>query len=77
MFSVQETGAPPEPVPGLTSAAEHEDRTQSQIAAPRRNIDVAVLLKSPSGLRGAVIVREILGPPLGLRMQTEFNDGIS
>jgi hypothetical protein len=29
------------------------------------------------GLRGAVIAREILGPPRGLRMQMDFGDAIS
>jgi len=76
IFAVHETGAPAEPVPGLTSATEREDRTQLQITASRRSIDMAALLRSTSGLRGAVIVREILGPPRALRMQTEFGDGI-
>jgi hypothetical protein len=35
------------------------------------------LLVSTSGLREAIILREILGPPRGLRMQMEFADGIS
>jgi hypothetical protein len=76
IFAVHETGAPPEPIPGLTSAIVQEDRTQSSSAAPRRNIDVAALLRSPWGLRGAVIVREILGPPRALRMQMELGDRI-
>ena len=77
IFAVHETGAPAEPVPGLTSATEREDRTQLQITASRRSIDMAALLRSTSGLRGAVIVREILGPPRGLRMLMDFSDGIS
>jgi hypothetical protein len=67
IFAVHETGAPPEPIPGLTRETVPEDRTRPQIAASARNIDVATLLRSPMGLRGAVIVREILGPPRGLR----------
>jgi hypothetical protein len=35
------------------------------------------LIVSTSGLREAIILREILGPPRGLRMQMEFGDGIS
>jgi len=31
-------------------------------------MDIAVLLASPSGLRDAIILREILGPPRGLRL---------
>jgi hypothetical protein len=76
IFAVHETGAQPEPVPSLTSATVAEDKAQQQIATPRGKIDVA-LLKSPMGLRGAVIVREILGPPAGLRMQMDFGDAIS
>jgi len=67
IFAVRETGAPPEPIPGLTRATVPEDRTQPQIAASARDIDVATLLRSPMGLRGAVILREILGTPRGLR----------
>lgn len=67
MFAVHETGAPPEPTPGLIGATVPKDRTQPQSAASARNIDLAMLLRSPMGLRGAVIVREILGPPRGLR----------
>ena len=76
IFAVHETGASPEPVPGLTSATVNEEKAQPQIATPRRNIDLAVLLRSPWGLRGAVIVREILGPPRALRMQMELGDRI-
>jgi hypothetical protein len=75
MFAVHETGAPLEPISGLNRAT--VDRTQPQIAASARNIDVAALLRSPRGLRGAVIVREILGPPRALRMRMELSDGIS
>jgi hypothetical protein len=38
-------------------------------------IDIATLLASTSGLRDAVILREILGPPRGLRAQ--MSDGIA
>jgi hypothetical protein len=67
IFAVHETGAPPEPILGLIGATVPKDRTQPQIAASARNIDVATLLRSATGLRGAVILREILGPPRGLR----------
>jgi hypothetical protein len=67
IFAVHETGVLPEPIPGLIGASAPKDRTQPQIAASARNIDVATLLRSPMGLRGAVIVREILGPPRGLQ----------
>jgi hypothetical protein len=38
---------------------------------------VANFLVSTSALQEAIILREILGPPRGLRMQTEFGDRIS
>ncbi len=76
IFAVHETGASPEPVPGLTSATVDEEKAQPQIATSRRNIDLSVLLRSPLGLRGAVIVREILGPPRALRTQMELGDRI-
>jgi hypothetical protein len=41
-------------------------RTTAKTAEPRR--DIATLLASTSGLRDAIILREILGPPRGLRM---------
>jgi hypothetical protein len=67
IFAVHETGVPPEPIPGLTRETVPEDRTQPQIAVSARNIDIVTLIRSPMGLRGAVILREILGPPRGLR----------
>lgn len=67
IFAVHETGVPPEPIPDLIGASAPKDKAQPQIATAARNIDVATLLRSPMGLRGAVIVREILGPPRGLR----------
>jgi hypothetical protein len=67
IFAAHETRALPEPIPGVTRETVPEDRTQPQIAVSARNIDVATLLRSPMGLRGAVILREILGPPRGLR----------
>ena len=41
-------------------------RTTANTAEPRR--DIATLLASTSGLRDAIVLREILGPPSGLRM---------
>ena len=65
VFAVHETEAAPESIP---SATEREDRTQPQIAAPSRGIDVTAFLRSASGRRNAIIVREILGPPRGLQL---------
>ena len=50
-------------------------RTIPKTEEPRT--EIAALLASTSGLRDAVILREILGPPRGLRAQMEFSDGIA
>jgi hypothetical protein len=74
---VHESAAPTAPSSTEPAATTHEIRTQPQIAASASNINVATLLRSPMGLRGAVIAREILGPPRGLRMLMDFGDAIS
>jgi hypothetical protein len=51
--------------------------TQTIVKTGELRIDITSLLASVSGLRDAIILREILGPPRGLRMQIEFSDGIS
>jgi hypothetical protein len=58
------------PVPGLIpigATAVSQPKTQQQILAGSRSIDLTALLSSPTGLREAMIVREVLGPPRGLR----------
>jgi hypothetical protein len=40
-------------------------------------IDIVTLLASKSRLRDAIVLREILGPPRGLRAQMELSDGIA
>jgi hypothetical protein len=62
------------PLP-IASAPIFKAPAEAYAAAPRttakteeRRMDIAVLLASPSGLRDAVILREILGPPRGLRV---------
>jgi hypothetical protein len=51
--------------------------TRTIAKTEERRTDIATLLASKTGLRDAMILREILGPPRGLRMQKEFGDGIS
>ena len=65
-FEVHEAQAPPQPAAVPGSPTMSEAKTQSQLAAPQ-SIDVKTLLRSPLGLRGAMIAREVLGPPCGLR----------
>jgi hypothetical protein len=76
LFPVHEAKALSEPAAVVSAATLSETRTQPETAAPQ-SIDLKVLLRSTLGLRGAMIVREILGPPRGLRMQMEFGDAIS
>jgi hypothetical protein len=67
LFQVTETEAPPELIPVVAAAPVPQVRIQPQIALARSSINVTTLLRSSLGLRDAVIVREILGPPRGLQ----------
>jgi hypothetical protein len=67
VFQVHESGAPPAPSSTEPAATTREIRTQPQVVVPRRAIVTATLLRSKSSLRDAIVIREILGPPRGLR----------
>ena len=57
-----------EPLPVIkTAAAEYEIATQPISKSADAKIDVATLLRSTSGLRNAIILREIFGPPRSLQ----------
>jgi hypothetical protein len=67
-FEVQEGQLPVAPSPIFKAPAETYAGVTPTIAkAEGPRADVATLLASTSGLRGAIILREILGPPRGLR----------
>jgi hypothetical protein len=67
-FEVQEGRLPSAPSPIFKAPAETYAGVTPTIAkAEGPRADVATLLASTSGLRGAIILREILGPPRGLR----------
>src|SRR5882724_10843545 len=66
VFQVHESAAPPAPSSTEPAATTHEIRTQPHVV-PRRAIVTATLLRSKSSLRDAIVIREILGPPRGLR----------
>jgi hypothetical protein len=67
-FEVQEGPLPIAPPPIFKGPAETYRRAMPTIAkAEGRRTDIATLLASTSGLRDAIILREILGPPRGLR----------
>ena len=65
-FQVHDAKALSEPGAVVGSATLSEAKAQPQPATPQ-SIDVKTLLRSTLGLRGAMIVREILGQPRGLR----------
>src|SRR5438093_3742403 len=65
-FQIHEAVAPPELVPVVVTTVP-EAKSQQPIAALGSTIHLTALLRSPTGLRDAIIVREILGPPRGLR----------
>jgi hypothetical protein len=67
-FEVQERELPIAPPPIFKAPAEAYAGVTPAIAkAEGLRADVATLLASTSGLRDAIILREILGPPRGLR----------
>jgi hypothetical protein len=68
-FEVQEGELPIAPPPIFKAPAEtYQEVTPTIAKAEGLRTDVAMLLASTSGLRGAIILREILGPPRGLRI---------
>jgi hypothetical protein len=67
-FEVQQGPAPLEPPPMITTAAEAyavATAPAPTTSAPRS--EIARMLRSTSGLRDAIILREILGPPRSLQ----------
>jgi hypothetical protein len=67
-FEVQERSFPIAPRPILAPAETDAGVTPKIPKVEVRRTDIATLLASTSGLRDAMILREILGPPRGLRM---------
>ena len=67
-FEVQQDAPLLEPVPVIKTAAEaYAIATQPISKSARTEIDIATLLRSTSGLRNAIILREIFGPPRSLQ----------
>jgi hypothetical protein len=60
--------APTAPPPPIKSPAEaYASASQPKMAPKQLEADVVSLLRSPAGLRNAVILREIFGPPRSLQ----------
>jgi hypothetical protein len=67
-FEIQQGPALVEPLPVIKTAAEAYAIATPPIAkSADAKIDVATLLRSTSGLRDAIILREIFGPPRSLQ----------
>jgi hypothetical protein len=67
-FEVQQGPAPLESLPIIKTAAEtYAIATQPIPKSAEAKIDIATLLRSTSGLRDAIILREIFGPPRSLQ----------
>ena len=76
-FEVQERSFPSAPPAVFKVPAETDAGVTPTIAkSEERRTDIATLLASASGLRDAMILREILGPPRGLRIQVDIDDRI-
>ena len=68
-FEVEEESFPIMTPPIFKAPAETDaGMTRATAKTEERRADIAALLESTSGLRDAVILREILGPPRGLRL---------
>jgi hypothetical protein len=68
VFEVRQGPSPLEPPPIIKTAAEaYATATQPISQSAEAKIDVATLLRSTSGLRDAIILREIFGPPRSLQ----------
>jgi hypothetical protein len=67
-FEVHEGPLPIESPPGIKAPAEAYAAATRRVAKTEDSrTDIATLLASKSSLRAAIILREILGPPRGLR----------
>jgi hypothetical protein len=66
---VREGPPPPEPVPVIktTAAKAYAIAAQPIAKSADARIDIATMLRSTSGLRDAIILREIFGPPRSLQ----------
>ncbi|SRR5713101_6407451 len=68
VFEVQQGPSPLEPLPVIKTAAEaYATATQPIPKSAEAKIDIATMLRSASGLRDAIILREIFGPPRSLQ----------
>jgi hypothetical protein len=68
IFEVRQDAQPPsEPAPIKSPAEAYAVATASKPALARVETNIAALLRSPSGLRNAIILREVFGPPRSMQ----------
>jgi hypothetical protein len=69
VFEVHQTTAAPEPPPPpiTTPATAYAIATEPEVVRRKDQIDLVTLLRSPEGLRNAIILREVFGPPRSLQ----------
>ena len=67
-FEVRQDAQPPsEPAPIKSAAEAYAVATAPTRAPARVETNIAALLRSPSGLRNAIILREVFGPPRSMQ----------
>jgi hypothetical protein len=78
-FDLHEGSLPPEPPLGVKTPVEAyaAAATQSAAKGEKAKTDMATLLASTSGLRDAIILREIFGPPRGMQRLEEMRDSLA
>ena len=67
VFEVPQAMPPSEPPAPTTPAEAYAIVTAPKAVPARGDMDVTQLLKSPSGLRSAIVLREVFGPPRSLQ----------
>jgi hypothetical protein len=67
VFQFREAAPAPEPPQIGKPAAERTAAISLKIERPGGAVDIIALLQSPAGLRNAIILREIFGPPRSLQ----------
>ena len=78
-FEVHQGPFPPEPPPGVKTPVEADAAAATQPGAKgeKAQTDIATLLASKSGLRNAIILREIFGPPRGMQRLEKIRDSLA
>jgi hypothetical protein len=76
-FEVHEESLPIEPPPIIKAPAEaYAAATRPVAKGEESKTDIAILLASTSGLRNAIILREIFGRPRGMQRLDEMHDSL-